>query len=181
MKVTKLWLDTASELFGEEELSLITTDSVHQNIHVGRLFHASTFVESMADDEVIEFLVRVAAGKSAHFQAQATLGGIGTLQLFEGPTNDPDGAAQATPNRNRFSSNVATTLIFLGPTVTVAGTELELTAISGGSGGNAVGASANTFLEWILNPGDYLVRLKNLGGAGKVGGLSCVFYEPALS
>jgi hypothetical protein len=155
---------------------LVTIDSVHKRIHDGQLFSASSFVLELADDAVSMILIRVAS--FAHMALQAGCGGNAEIEFFEGTTTSADGSALATPNHNRASATVATTLVFSGPTPTGDGTELGTGFIPGGTGGNAIGGSTSSFAEWILDANDYMVRLTNRAGTTQPASIQVVWYEP---
>jgi len=157
--------------------ALVVQDEIHTKIHSGELFTCGASAE-VASGGVVEFLIRVTGGTHARF-----IGSVAhnmKAELFEDPTTSADGTAVACTNRNRFSSNTATTLVFAGPTVTGDGTRLVEFFIPGGDKQSAGGGLGQSFEEWILSPGDYLVRISNNilnpASAGWAG-LTIDFYE----
>jgi hypothetical protein len=106
-------------------------------------------------------------------------GGEATFDFYEDPTFSADGTAVLAVNHNRFKTNVANTLFFHTPTIVTNGDLLISGLQPGGSGGNAQGGSSQSdFEEWILSPGDYLIRIKNIAGVASNISLQLDFYEP---
>ena len=98
--------------------------------------------------------------------------------IYEDPTTTADGAAATARNRLRSSSATPNMLIFTGPTVTVDGTELTAIYMSGGSGPHAGGGGGDSGDEWVLDAGDYLVRVENISAtAGSIAGVVIVWHE----
>lgn len=158
--------------------ALVLIDVIHNRIHRGHFFSLDVVDAALINTGTILILVRVAAGKSAHIRFEAAVGGDARLEMFEDPTTSADGTAITPLNRNRFSSNVATTLFFSGPTVTADGTSLSDKILAGGAGiFLSPGSEGSTFKEWVLNEGDYLVRLTNISGATQPAHLQTNFYE----
>jgi hypothetical protein len=157
---------------------LVVIETAHARIHEGVLFGASHFVLSLASNADIEILIRIPALEHTHIALHVGCGGNAEVEFFEAPTSTADGSALARVNRNRLSANTATMLVFEGPTVTVDGTQLAVGFVPGGTGGNAIGGSLDTFGEWILDPNDYLVRLTNRAGAAQPAAVSLMWYEP---
>ena len=135
---------------------------------------------ALADDAPVEILIRVVASRFAHVALRAGAGGDAEVAFFEGPTSSADGSAVGALNRNRASSIVATTLVFEGPTLSADGTPLASGFVPGGTGGNSIGGSVDTFGEWVLDANDYLVRLTNRAGTAQPAALSLIWYEPPL-
>jgi hypothetical protein len=153
--------------------SLTVIDSVHQNTHAGILY---TGCFAFATQTTVDLLIRTLADRPAHFAARASADVEFSLEFFEGPTSSADGTPVAAINRNRITANTAVTLVFEGPTVSVAGTSLGCGFVPGGSGGNAPGGQGSSFGEYILAPAtDYLLRLT---GASRSGTVSVDWYEP---
>lgn len=76
----------------------------------------------------------------------------GTVEFFESPTTSADGTALTPRNSDRNSSATATLQAFYDPTVSVAGTRLDVDVI-GSDGVNPVGADGGDLhreSEWIL-------------------------------
>lgn len=161
---------------GESEL--VSIDSVHQNIHDGLFYTSRRNNAALANNASIDVLFRVVDG--AHARVSASLGGDGAFLGYSGPTTTADGTAVPRNNRNRFSTNTAASLVFHTPAVSVVGTLLVEQYIFGGSGGKAIGSDIDTFLEWLLSPGDYLMRLTNTSGQVQRAGLALDWYERAV-
>lgn len=160
--------------------SLVTEDSAHANIHRGIMFSASDAADIPADG-VIEFLFRVPANQSAHIEFVTSVEHSMRSFLFEAPTTTDDGTAVQCQNRNRSSVFTANMLIFKGPTVTDDGLLLMDYFMGAGSKNTASGGEGSSEDEWILAPGDYLLRISNTviaPAAIGYAGLLIDFYEP---
>lgn len=158
--------------------ALVTMDEIHAKIHKAELFTASA-ATSLAGDGILEQLIRVPSG-ATHMRFLGTVAHQMRAQLFEGPTTTADGTPLPAFNRNRFASDTTLTEIYLGPTVTVDGTTLMDFFIPGGNKQTASGGQGSSFEEWILSPGDYLVRISNnIVNPAAAGWISIVldFYE----
>lgn len=139
--------------------ALTVQDEIHTKIHNGEFYTVGTAKE-IAGDGVADFLIRVVSG-AAHVRFLGTVAHNMLASLYERPTTSADGVPLTVFNRNRFSSNTATMLVFVGPTVTDPGTSLIDYFIPAGDKQTASGGTGSSFEEWILNPGDYIVRLSN--------------------
>ena len=152
----------------------------HERIHRGEFFTASSQAAVGSGGDV-EFLIRVAAGTSAHMRISGTVSSDMVGFFFEGPTSSVDGTPVLAVDRNRFTKNTATTLVFVGPTVSVDGTPLMEFDMPGGDKQTASGGEGSSFEEYVLEPGDYLMRIENNiiapAAAGRAG-IIVDFYEP---
>lgn len=155
--------------------ALVTVDSVHNRVHRGQLFSIDQFVLGVANNGSIDFLIRVTT--ALHISPRGSAGGDARMFIYEGPTTTSDGDTATAKNRNRSSSKVTVSEFFTGPTVTDVGEELSDILIAGGGAGNSSGGKASTFAEWVLDPGDYLIRLTNIAGAAKILHLELDLYE----
>jgi len=157
---------------------LIGMSEVHEHIHKGRFYTVDLIDEALANDASLELLVAPVTGTPPHMRATGDVGGDFKLEVFENTTVSAAGAADTPVNRNRMSSNTASTVITSGPTITDDGTLILEHLIPGGSGGNSQGGGASLFEEMILNHTRvYLIRLTNLAGQAKVAHLQLNFYE----
>jgi len=157
---------------------LILIDTVHARIHAGQFFTVNHLNLALADNATIVFLIRTGS-RVAHARPFAVVGGDAQFEIFEGPTVTVDGAAQTVVNKNRLSSNTAETLVFLTPTTTGDGTELDDHLIVGGVGPvQSIGSEGSFAHEWDLNVNtEYLLRLTNRAGAAQPAHLQFDFYE----
>ena len=161
----------------EKSLTPVVMGDIHARIHEGIFYTTSKVLLAVADNGFLDILIRVAT--ECHLRPFLAAGGEASFALHEGTTFSADGTALLAVNRNRESSNVASTLFFHTPTVTTLEDLLEEGLQPGGSGGNAAGGRGEAgFEEWILMPGDHLFRIKNLGGAAKNLSVQLDFYEP---
>ena len=169
--------DNVAEVDGVAN-ALVTIDTIHNWIHEGVVYTATELDLTLAADASIELLLRVPAATYVHFGADAAVGSDASVWFFEDPTSTDDGSAVSRINRNRASANTSSLLVFTGPTLTGDGTKLSEGLIPGGSGGNANGGQAVSLMEWILNEGDYLVRLTNEDGGASADSIALHWYEP---
>ena len=175
-KMSEEFRDTTRETpLGNEQ---VVIDTVHQRIHDGRFYTTSLIDLVLENNADLEILVRVV--DAAHFRPNMALSGDAVGALYAGPTTSDDGSALTIQNRNQFSSRAATTLAFSGPTASAPGVVLDQAVMPGGSGPFAVGSDEG-FGEWILDPGDYLVRLTNKAGATKPASIQLDWYERSAS
>ena len=133
-------------------------------IHQGRMFSFSSVDQAVAASGVVEILMRVPSGTTAHMAASGAVSVdmIGTL--WDGPTTSADGTPITARNRHRGSATTPLSSLFASPTVTGDGTRLMEIFIPGGSGKQAAGGSGDTGSEWALDAGDYLLRIENISG-----------------
>lgn len=162
---------------GDLGVGFVVVDTVHQMMHDGRFYTASVVNAALGAGANLDVLIRVAASTEAHLRIRAAAGADAALQLFEAPTNSATGSAVSVRNRNRKIPRSATTLVFSGPTITGTGTLLQSSSIVGGVL-LSPGGESDVFEEWILAPGDYLVRLTNNGAGAVPASINLDFYEP---
>jgi hypothetical protein len=158
---------------GESELVFI--DSTHQNIHDGIFFSSGVNDTALANGANLDALLRVAT--SAHIVITVAVGGDATFRGFRDAVASADGTPVLVVNRNFFSPNVAGSLVFEAPTLTSPGDQRAEQLVIGGSGGQAAGGESTFFLEWLLSPGDYLLRLTNDSGQVRRAQLLLDWYE----
>jgi hypothetical protein len=159
---------------------VVAIDSVHEWIHKGLMFSSHYYDNAVADDGVIELLIQVPAGQSAHLRVHCSAGGDAEMRLFEAPTFSSAGTALAEINRNRVSSKTAQVTVTHTPTTSDDGTEIEFEFIPGGGAILSGGGDNSFFNEIILAPGeDYLVRLTNVSGGSSPLSIGLHWYEPA--
>lgn len=158
--------------------SLAAIGEIHFNIHRGIVFTAVRTELNVANNGTVDVLVVVT--NATHLRFRMSAEGQSTIGFFEGTTVSGSGTVVPARNRNRFSSNVATTAVYHTPTITDDGTELVQVFIPGGSGGNAQGAATSPTEEWILSAGNYMVRLTNISGVASNLSALFEFYEPGL-
>ena len=159
-KLSETFRETAPE-FGNTRHQVVI-DEPHQRIHDGTFFSSGVNDPILADTASLEVMIRVVGG--AHMVVRLEHEGDATFEGFENVLTSADGVAVAAVNRNRFSANTADSSVFSGPTITGDGTKLAEQLLLGGSGGKAQSAEGSFFLEWLLSPGDYLIRLTNNSG-----------------
>ena len=158
--------------------SQVSMSYVHHKIHDGESFQVWYWEEDIADDGVIEILLRTSSDP-AHAIYDVGAGGDAVASLIENPTVNAAGTALTEYNLNRTSTATANTTTFHTPTV-AAGTELVAQYLAGGAGPQAGGGQAQSDSEWVLKPNeDYVVRVTNISGQAQTLGLLVEWYEQA--
>lgn len=161
--------------------AVATMSDIHAHIHAGEMFASSSLDLAIANNASIDVLVRVASGGSAHLRPTIGVGGNTHTFIYEDPTISADGSAISRINRNRFSLSTSNTLVFSGPTVTDVGDLLAETFTPGGGVFIASGSSQQLFEnEWVLSPGDYLIRATNISGSAKAMSIFTEWYEDGV-
>lgn len=140
--------------------ALVIEGENHANIHRG-IFYTASIAAPIVGDGSAFLLLRVLSGNAAHVRFTTTVDHTMLTQMYEAPTTTADGTPLAANNRNRFSSNTSTMLIFSEPTVTANGTKMLDFLVTGGDKQTASGGQGSSFEEWVLAPGDYLVIIEN--------------------
>lgn len=158
--------------------SLVTMNEIHRNIHLGIFFSATRLELGLVNDGDLNLLV--IATSRTHVRFTVSVEGQAQVAFFEGTTVTDNGTPILAANRNRNSAKTATTTVFHAPTITADGTELTQTFIPGGTGGSSEGSSKTSFEEWLLAPGNYLLRLTNTSGTASDVSAAIEFYEPGL-
>ena len=157
--------------------SLVVQGEDHTNIHRG-VFFSSSDNEPILGDDTQEWMIRVT--DSAHLRMTVSVAVDMLFDFYGGATIAATGTSMPVANRNTFSSNTASTTCFVGPTVTDDGTPLLRVYIPAGGKQTAAG-NYESFMEWVLSPGDYLIRVSNNiiapASAGRAG-VILNFYEP---
>lgn len=158
---------------------LVLINEIHFNIHRGIVFTAVRTELNVANNGTVDVLLIVT--NATHLRFKMSAEGQSTVSLFEGTTVSGSGTVVPARNRNRFSSNVATTAVYHTPTITDDGTELAEAFLPGGSGGTAQGTETSPTEEWVLSAGNYMVRLTNISGTASNFSAALEFYEPGLA
>lgn len=160
--------------------ALLTTqgDASSGPLDAGRSFHAQALSTALADNADLDILLVVPADGSMQVGFGFALGGDGTAEFFEDTIVSANGTALTAVNRNRNSSNVATMLVFEGPTVTGDGVLLSASIVPGGEGKKDSIGSGGGQADVILKRGaNYLFRLTNLSGAVQIASVTVNWVE----
>lgn len=160
--------------------SLITIDSVHNEVHEGETFRAWYVVphaSPIADNAFVDIVITTGA-KEVHIVFGFGLGGDAEFNLYRTPNFEADGTPLVPHNLKDASSNVALSTISIDPTINNVGTEIDGEFLPGGSGGNAQGGAIRSGTEDILKINTfYLVRLTNRAGNAKQFSVEMQWYE----
>lgn len=105
--------------------------------------------------------------------------GLVTVELFEAPTTSANGTAKTPLNKNRNSTTVSKTLVYMNPTITANGTLLATRQIlQVGGGAHIEGGEASISSEWILKPNTkYIIKITNSSGGSINFSSSFYYYE----
>jgi len=159
--------------------SLVAMDDAHYNIHRGIYFTASFADEALASSGSIDMLVTVIS--VIHAKYFAAVGAQSMAYLYPAATWTPETGTPLTPlNFNGLSSLVPDTTFEINPTVSATGALSSSEFIPGGSKGQLNGGSSYSPLEFILAPGDYLIRLTNKSTSTIIASVALDFYQPNL-
>lgn len=157
--------------------SLAIAEFTHALVHAGEIFTVSGIAAAVVDAASFELLINVPADKTLHVVLEGSATGDAKGYIYEGPTVSANGTAVIPTNRNRTSSGLADSLFYMTPTVTTTGDLLFSTYMPGGVKKTAGGSSGESFGEWILAPGLYLMRFTNSSGAAADMSAQMTFYE----
>lgn len=141
--------------------ALKVIDLEHSKIHQGEGWNVSIESGSIASAGSLYILFRVVEG-NPHLRSYGVTVSDSpvTIRLFEAPTVTATGTEVPVRNRKRSATDVNGIEVYTGPTVTADGTLLETDLLP--SGGNKVGGNTGSFYEeWILEEGDYVLKITN--------------------
>jgi hypothetical protein len=154
------WPDTLSNAT-DASGALIQINLEHSKIHQGKGWNVNIEIASIALSASHYILFRVVSGNSHLRSYGVTVSDSpATIRLYEGPTVTTVGTEAAPRNRKRSASDTNGVLVYSGSTISNDGTLLETDYLP--TGGNKSGGNANSFYEeWILDPGDYVLKITN--------------------
>lgn len=140
--------------------SLVIISTGHFEIHEGHMYTVSrngVIANGASRDTLI---VTANTTEWVHLVLSVVTEAEAQYMLYEGTTTSADGDNETCLNRNRNSTNTASTKITYNPTVTDVGTELT---IRHWGSGKAIPGEGRESLEWVLKRDTkYLLRLTNL-------------------
>lgn len=150
----------------------VVVDFEHHQVHEGESHGYSNLTASLAAGSSKDFRVNVPAalntvGEAPHMVIEIITTLEAEAYLYEGMTytEGNGGTLRVSHNRNRLSSNDAVTAIYEDPTAATTGDNLWI-GLTGSS--NRAGASSRSLTEWVLAPGDYLVRITSRANGNKI-------------
>ena len=150
-----------------ETRGLVVVSHYETDLHQSERFHVCYLQphgSELADDAAHDFLIRVGS-LDAHANILLAVGGDCDASLYEETTVSANGNVLISRSMNRRTLGTAETVMYEGPTVTLAGTELTCVFVPGGSKKALSGGTGNT-TEWILERNtNYMVRITNRSGA----------------
>lgn len=149
-------------------------------IHDGLAFSYSVNGLALANGGIVSLLFRTGA-KQVHFDglsldaSQAPI----SIMFYEAPTVTTTGTLQSTRRRNRINTNVSAMTVYLTPTVSANGLQLDTQLIvSASQGNNKVAGTAEIDGGWVLKPStDYYLLITNSSGAAINYNLQATWHE----
>jgi hypothetical protein len=158
---------------------LVTTDSVHAEIHEGEGFRYHAILGQIANDASVYLLV-CPSGKAIH--ADLLVGSEGKSEVYFRQYQLASGQAMINVsgvNAYRGMSDYHTPVLYTG--LASSGFNpvlLSSRIVFGGTGPFAPGGEASTRNEWILHPsGRYVIEIKNKAGSPKDVNIGLDWYE----
>lgn len=159
--------------------AMIGIDYGHHEIHDGDTFRVGAILTNVSN--AASRLIRIKTPNSSsysHWGSETITDAACQIEFYEGTIfTAASGTQVSTFNKNRMSANVASTLIYTTPTVSVLGTQLMQKRFGTGK---TAGGEAGTTAEWILKADtNYLFKIINkAGGGGSLNGSwRFIWYE----
>lgn len=145
----------------------------HHQVHEGEQHGYSNLTSTLASGSSKNFRINVPAALDTVYEApHMIIEVITTLEaeayLYEDMTYTVGngGTERTSYNRNRLAAaTVAATKIYEDPTPATTGTNLWI-GLTGSA--NRAGSGSRSLTEWVLKPGDYLVRITSRAAGCKV-------------
>lgn len=138
----------------------VTVDLAHHQLHEGET-HQYTYPPaalSSGSSVDVRFVVGnlVATKRTPHFVIELDAAAETWLYLYESPTTSGNGTLKTVYNRNRNSTTVPASTVYLSPTVSDPGMLLSAWLVGAG---NKVGGASRESIEWDLKANTvYLIR-----------------------
>lgn len=141
---------------------VVVVDAEHHEIHEGHMWHWSHYDLDFDNAEDFDLVITTPTpasydsggyGPYVHFAGQVVCSGACVVSFIEGIDTIVGGTAKTPMNRNRLTSNSASTVLTLDPTSygTSSATTLETTVVgTTGNPAQRVGGDARTNIEWLL-------------------------------
>jgi hypothetical protein len=146
---------------------------IHKLIRDSVYYTAQDYATGIGNGATRDILITTPTTLSVHWRANfATISGSYTL--YEAPTTSANGTAITPRNRDRNSSNTATTAIYSGPTVTGVGTLLLVAPIVNASKGIDIFSSDDIII--LKANTKYLIRFVSTAGSN-ISSVIMNFYE----
>jgi hypothetical protein len=171
--------DDTQVIAGANQPLIVRQDTV-QSVIDGIVFYVFRMAPStalLASGASIEFLITTAVNRPVGVGFVAQCGGNAEAYIYENVTDVVGGTLTVPVNRNRASTNTAVTGALLNPSSYTLGPLIYSDLILGGSGGNAVGASAQSDYALLAANKSYLFRLTNTTNQDHVAELMVQWIE----
>ncbi len=155
----------------------VQIDQLHWKIHNGILFNVTDTVTGSA---AIVYYFKTGLSM-VHLRYVVSSNAACSIALNEGVTSSANGSAKTIVNYNRNSANVALTTCFKGPTITGAGTTIDVDQAGfGTTQGQASSGSNFVDIEYDLKPStNYTITLTP--GTSTMTIFKAIFYETGVS
>lgn len=157
--------------------SMVQSDITHALVHEGNLFTVSGIANAVLDGGSFVLGVNVpVGGATLHIAVQGS--SSGDAEGFIRENAAWTGGTPATGfNRNRASANTPVSTFAINPTINTPGDLIFSTFMPGGTKKSASGSSGESFGEWLLPAGQYVLTFTNTSGAAADMSASMLFYE----
>lgn len=151
--------------------ALAVISEVHSMIHRSRLWSHWTVIENLSAGNSYDHLLHVIT--PVHMRIEVSASAESIFSIYEGVTVGNQGTTVTAYNRNRASNSTTDLVISHNPTVVASGVLLGSMLLQGGN----KSGSNESFDEWILPSGDYIVRLKNNSNGNANIGVEFNYYH----
>lgn len=156
----------------------VVIDPFHHNIHAGRVFLCNALYAAVADDAFARMIVEIPAGYGIHIQPSVTVEAKAYV-IFKQVGSYSNIASVTALNRNFFSSEASSVMLFTGGSLEVTSATLSTVLFPAGAKNKATGASDGSFAEFNLNAGIWAVDVQNKSGGAQDMSIELDWYEPA--
>lgn len=159
---------------------LVTRSDNIQSVIDGITFYAFAVAPTaamLARLASLDILVTTAVGRPVGVGLKVECGGNAEIYVYEGCTDVVGGTIFVPLNRNRASTNTAVTGVLMQPTSLTLGNLVFGDLVLGGTGGNSVGATAESDYAVLKADTSYLFRLTNVTAQSHVAALAVQWIE----
>jgi len=160
---TYKWLRDRGELIGTYLKPIVSISTSSANCYKGNQYEVNGY-GTIANNASKYFLAKTNQNRLYFngFAFNSTAGNI-LIELLEAPTVTANGTAITPANTNREIVNIATSNIYVDPTITTQGTQLfAKKVLSIGAGAHTAEGIALDSLEWVLKADtNYAIKITN--------------------
>jgi hypothetical protein len=172
----------ANQLFDKEIKALVSIDTVHRMVHLGRTFQSSYKSPEgadIADNGALTILIQTGVSE-VHLAWHPASGGDAEIELYEGAAFSDAGVLLPRINmKRRANAYIPKTLTSVAPTITSLGARLMNELLPGGTGpAQSGGGLGRPGTEWqLLDDTNYVLRLTNRSGSAQPASFIVQWYE----